>query len=142
MATLNPYLNFRGTARDALTFYQSILGGELTTSSYADMGGLEQMGVKESESQWLMHGMLVVSDSINLMGADVPTAHGDSIENGHISLSGPAEDEAFLREAFAKLAEGGELHVPLEKAPWGDYFGQTADKFGVKWLVNIAGAQG
>ncbi len=30
--------------------------------------------------------------------------------------------------------------MPLEKAPWGDIFGMCIDKFGVTWLVNIAGA--
>ena len=29
MALLNPYLNFRGNAREAMEFYQSVLGGEL-----------------------------------------------------------------------------------------------------------------
>jgi len=38
--TLNPYLNFRGTARDAMTYYQSVLGGELTVSSFDDFGAL------------------------------------------------------------------------------------------------------
>ena len=32
------------------------------------------------------------------------------------------------------------VDVPLEKAPWGDEFGQVKDKFGVNWLVNISGA--
>ena len=30
--------------------------------------------------------------------------------------------------------------MPLEKAPWGDEFGQVKDRFGVNWLVNIAGS--
>ena len=30
MALLNPYLNFRGQAREAMEFYRSVLGGELT----------------------------------------------------------------------------------------------------------------
>jgi PhnB protein len=30
--------------------------------------------------------------------------------------------------------------MPLEKAPWGDSFGMLTDKFGVSWMVNIAGS--
>ena len=30
MTRLNPYISFRGTARDAMKFYQSVFGGELT----------------------------------------------------------------------------------------------------------------
>ena len=30
MTTLNPYLSFDSTAREAMTFYQEVLGGDLT----------------------------------------------------------------------------------------------------------------
>jgi PhnB protein len=30
--------------------------------------------------------------------------------------------------------------MPLEVAPWGDAFGMCTDRFGVSWMVNIAGA--
>jgi PhnB protein len=32
--------------------------------------------------------------------------------------------------------------IPLEKAPWGDTFGMLVDKYGVSWMVNIAGRRG
>ena len=57
--------------------------------------------------------------------------------NGTISLSGDETEE--LRGYFEKLAEGGQIAVPLEQAPWGDYFGQLTDRYGVSWMVNIAG---
>jgi PhnB protein len=55
-----------------------------------------------------------------------------------VSLS--SDDEAELRGYWDKLAEGGMVAMPLEKAPWGATFGMCTDKFGVAWLVNIAGA--
>ena len=59
--------------------------------------------------------------------------------NHSISLSG--EDEAELRGYWDKLSAGGNVTMPLERAPWGDTFGMCVDKFGISWLVNIAGAQ-
>ena len=56
-----------------------------------------------------------------------------------ISLSGDDADE--LRGYFEKLADGGTVTVPLEKQMWGDEFGMVTDRFGVGWLVNIAGSQ-
>jgi PhnB protein len=56
--------------------------------------------------------------------------------NFSMSLSG--DDEAELREYFEKLAEGGSVTMPLEKAPWGDIFGMCTDRFGISWLVNVA----
>ena len=135
---LNPYLNLRGTASEALDYYQAIFGGDVNKMTFAQMGG-EAMGVAADEVGWLMHGALNAGPGLNVMVSDVPSNHGDSINNGYIALSGAAADGDQLRAAFEKLADGGEVHVPLEKAPWGDWFGQTADRFGIVWMVNIAG---
>ncbi len=137
---LNPYLNFRGEAREAITFYQSVFGGELDITTYADMGGLEEMGVPETEADNIMHAMLVVSEGVNLMASDVASTMAGDFANGQIALSGDASEEPALRGWFEGLADGGQVHVPLEKAPWGDWFGQCADRYGVTWMVNIAGA--
>ena len=71
MATvLNPYLNFRAQAREAMSFYQSVLGGELSVMTFADQGGMD---VPDDEKDHVMHSALAVSDSVQLMGADVPS---------------------------------------------------------------------
>jgi PhnB protein len=134
---LNPYLSFRGEARDAMTFYQSVLGGQLDVRTFASMGG---MGVPESEAEQVMHSALSVSESVNLFGSDVPSHMAGDFANGRISLSG--DDADTLRGWFDGLAEGGTVNVPLEKAPWGDWFGDVTDRFGVSWMVNIAGGEG
>jgi len=46
-----------------------------------------------------------------------------------------------LRGYWDKLIDGATITMPLSAAPWGDIFGMCADKFGVNWLVNIAGAK-
>ena len=133
---LNPYLSFRGQAREAMEFYQSVFGGQLDVMAFADMGG---MGVPEAEQQQVMHSSLSVSDSVQLMGSDVPSHMEGDFPNGRISLSG--DDEATLRGWYDALAAGGTVNMPLEKAPWGDWFGDVTDRFGVSWMVNIAGGQ-
>ena len=135
---LNPYLNWRGQAADAMAFYQSVLGGELTTSTFADYGG---MGVPEAEQGQVMHSQLTVSDSITLMGADQPDSQPAEIHNGTISLSG--DDVDTIRGWFEGLAQGGTVDLPFEEAPWGDHFGQVTDRFGVSWFFNAGtGGQG
>jgi PhnB protein len=133
--TLNPYLNFKDNARAAMEFYKSVFGGELTVSTFADLGA----PVEEHEKELVMHSQLEAPNGIVLMGADTPS-HMDFAEgrNGSVSLSG--DDEPTLRGYWDKLAEGGEVGMPLEKAPWGDTFGMCTDRFGVPWLVNIAGS--
>lgn len=131
---LNPYINWRGQAREAMEFYHSVLGGQLDVMTFADMGG---MGVAEHEVDWVMHSALTVSDTVLLMGADHPQHVSGEPTKQTVSISG--DDETTLRAWWAGLSEGATVHQPLEKAPWGDSFGMLQDRYGVDWLVNIAG---
>ena len=56
-----------------------------------------------------------------------------------MSLSGDSSDLAELTRYIEGLSEGGLVAMPLAKAPWGDFFGMVVDRFGVQWLVNVAG---
>ena len=133
---LNPYLNFPDAkAREAMEFYQSVLGGELTVMTFGDMGTEGPLATQ------VMHGQLETPGGITLMGADAPpemvqVTFGDNVS---VSLSGGQEDGEQLRGWFAALSEGGQVRQPLEPAPWGDEFGMFVDRFGINWLVNIAG---
>lgn len=135
--TLNPYLGFRENAREAMTFYQSVFGGDLALSTFGEFHASED----PAEANKIMHGMLTSSNGLVLMGADTPNvmdlATGSSIS---VSLSG--DDEAELRGYWEKLsADGGTVTVRLEPAPWGDIFGMCTDRFGTAWLVNINNPQ-
>ena len=131
---LNPYINVPdGKARDAMEFYQSVLGGELNVMTFGDMGADGDIAGQ------VMHAQLETPAGFTLMGADAPegmmqVTYGDNIS---VSLSGDDTDE--LTGYFNGLAEGGTITTPLERQVWGDVFGQVVDKFGVSWLVNIAG---
>ncbi|MFU8945781.1 VOC family protein [Mycetocola zhadangensis] len=133
---LNPYLNFPGNAREAMSFYASVFGGKLTLNTFADFGG---SGDPEDDAK-IMHGQIDAPHGLVLMGADVPASmEGPGpITNGSISLSG--DDEAALSGYFTALAADGTVTEPLTRAPWGDSFGMLVDRFGVDWLVNISGS--
>jgi PhnB protein len=138
MSLLNPYLNFEGNAREAMEFYASVFGGEATFSTF---GEYQADGMPDDEKDQIMHSQLTTPSGFTLMGADAPASMGmKASPSGTISLSGDETEE--LRGYFEKLAEGGQIAVPLEQAPWGDYFGQLTDRYGVSWMVNIAGQQG
>lgn len=129
---LNPYLSFRGNAREAIHFYQSVFGGEVSMSTYKDGG----MPHDPAESEFLMHAHLQAPNGITIMASDTPKSmehhQGTSIT---LSLNGDNDEE--LSGYFAKLAEGGSVQEPLVTAPWGDKFGMLTDKFGLYWMVNI-----
>ncbi|MBB2986492.1 VOC family protein [Terracoccus luteus] len=135
-STLNPYLNFTDSARAAMEFYRGILGGELSISTFGEFGTPPE----GASADGVMHAQLETPAGYTLMASDAPP--GMPLDEGSsmsISLSGDDADE--LRGYFEKLADGGTVTVPLERQMWGDEFGMVTDRFGVGWLVNIAGSQ-
>jgi PhnB protein len=133
---LNPYLSFRDNAREAMEHYQSVFGGQLTLNTFADF----QASDDPAESDKVMHGMLETEDGLVLMGADTPNSMNYTPGAGFsVSLSG--DDDATLRRNWDALSDGGSITVPLETAPWGDTFGMCIDRFGISWMINIAGTQ-
>jgi PhnB protein len=132
-STLNPYISFDGNAREALEFYQSVLGGELNVNTFGDFGN--DTG---GEADKIMHGQLQSEAGFTLMAADNPPGQ-DYTPGNNFSVSLSGDDTDQLRGYWAKLSDGGQVMVPLEKQMWGDEFGMCADKFGVTWMVNIAG---
>ena len=130
---LNPYLSFRDQAREAMEFYRSVLGGELTTSTFADFGASDD----PAEADKIMHSQLETPSGLTFMAADMPSSMEHTPAAGFsMSLSG--DDEDTLRGYWGGLSEGGAVVMPLEPAPWGDTFGMCVDKFGISWMVNIA----
>lgn len=132
---LNPYLNFKDSTREAMTFYRSVFGGELSINTFADFHAAQDA----SDENLVMHSMLTGDHGVVFMAADTPS-HMEYRAQAGFSMSLSGDDEATLRGWFDKLAEGGTIGMPLEKAPWGDTFGMLTDRFGVNWLVNISGA--
>lgn len=132
---VNPYLQFPGTAREAMTFYASVLGGELGLSTLGDFG----MGEGEAAGR-VMHSQLVIDDRAFLMGADqmegLPVNAGPI---GTVALFGGVEDAAEMEKRWEALADGATIVEPMAQAPWGDRFGMLTDRFGVLWMVNIGG---
>ncbi|MCU6481006.1 PhnB protein [Arthrobacter silviterrae] len=129
---LNPYLNFRDNAKEAMEFYHSVFGGKLDLSTFAEFHASDD----PAEADKIMHGQLTADNGLVLMGADVPSSMAITA-NSTVSLSG--DDEETLTGYYNQLSDGGTIAEKLAKAPWGDTFGMFTDKFGVPWLVNIAG---
>jgi PhnB protein len=136
-SSLDPYLNFRGNAREAMEFYKGVFGGTLTVSTYAEFHASQD----QSEDNLVMHADLEAGNGIRLMAADVPSRM-EFRPGNNFSLSLSGESESELRGYFDKLSAGGAVTTPLEKAQWGDTFGMCTDRFGTQWLVNIAAPKG
>ncbi|MFF1382194.1 VOC family protein [Arthrobacter sp. NPDC058288] len=121
------YVSFPGTAREALTYYRDIFGGELHLYTKAEFG------VSDGPPDDIAHGVL--SGTVALAGSDAP-ADGKTVrfEGLMLALLGTAEPET-LHEWFDKLAVGGHVVDPLAPKPWGASDGQVIDRHGLHWLI-------
>ncbi len=130
---LNPYISFKDNAREAVDFYHSVFGGELTLQTFKE-GGAQDIG--PDEENLIMHAHLKATNGIVLMCSDTPKSM-EYTDGARVSLSLSGDNEQELTDYWNKLLEGGKADMPFAKAPWGDMFGMLTDKYGVHWMVNV-----
>jgi PhnB protein len=111
MADLTPYILFPGTAREALSFYAEVFGGE------TQLNTLTEMNRTDGPGDAIAHGYLT-GGPVSLFGADAVNESAFHAEGQMFALLGTA-DPATLRQWFARLSEGGEVVDDLQLRPWG-----------------------
>ncbi|KYK00235.1 VOC family protein [Microbacterium sp. CH1] len=145
--TTTTHLNFRGTARQALEFYRSVFGGEVTAATYG------QFGMPDGAPGFdkIVFGQL--EGPVRLMAYDIPglndgdpaaTAGSTRRENGMTitdrsffqSLRAGSLDE--LQPVWDRLADAATVVEPLAASAWSAGFGMLTDRFGVTWVLDVA----
>lgn len=130
---LNPYIAFDGNAREAMEFYRDVFGGDLVINTFGEFGNPDPAFADKT-----MHAQLETDSGFTLMASDGPPGAEMTVgDNISVSLSG--DDSAELHGYWDKLSEGGTVTMPLEQQMWGDEFGMCVDRFGISWMVNVAG---
>ncbi|REC98241.1 PhnB protein [Microbacterium sp. AG157] len=137
MATsLVVYISFAGAAREAMTFYESVFGGELKISTFGDFG------MTDAPADGVMHSELR-ADGFTVMGADAfgEPEGGWGANRVHAAFMSDQLDR--VRGFYDRFVErGSEVVQPLEKQMWGDLYGEVTDPWGVAWMFNIAAPGG
>ena len=142
------HLNFRGVARQALEFYQSVFGGNTVISSYADVG----MPADLPAADKVVFGLVEAENGFRVMGYDIPGQNEGSLAGGR---STRREDNVTLTDQALFVSIGAdtleELQVywdalsvdavivePLAASAWSPGFGMLTDRFGVTWSVSVS----
>ncbi|MBI1183503.1 VOC family protein [bacterium] len=137
MALINPHINFNGNAEEAFTFYQSVFGGEFSKIvRFKDIAG-PHFPIDESEAEKIMHIALPIGKNY-LMANDVPARMGRTNENEHrskIAVNAESKEEALA--IYNGLSVGGQIEIPMNEGPDGNYFAMFRDKYGIEWMVSF-----
>ena len=134
MPQLNAYLAFDGTCKEAMKFYERVLGGKLEALiTYGDMPGNDQPVPPEHKDR-IMHAYLVHKD-FALMAGDAPPGVPFSGMSG-MMLALTYASAAEAKRVFDTFAEGGTVTMPLNETFWADTFGMVTDRYGTPWGIN------
>jgi PhnB protein len=135
---LQPYLMFSGQCEEALTFYRSVLGGEIVSMNRYRNSPMESQ-VPADWGDKVMHATLV-ADGVTLMASD-SSRLGSDANNSRAQLSIGSADHAEGQRIFDGLVAGGSVTLPYTQQFWGASFGMLVDRFGIEWMVNAGGAE-
>lgn len=125
MKSLNPYLMFPGTCKEALVFYQSCLGGKI---SNMQTFGESPVPVADEHKERIFNSEFRSENVFFMASDDLPTHQVKAGTNFAMFVNfSDKEEQAAI---FASLSEGGRISFPLENG-----FGMFVDKFGIQWML-------
>ena len=144
------HLNFRGDARQALEFYQSVFGGHTVLNTYADFG----MPTELPGADKIVFGLVGAENGFRVMGYDIPGQSGNMIVGGGSTRrenNTTVTDQTFfvaiesdvlqeLQGFWDALAVDATIIEPLAASKWSAGFGMLTDQFGVTWSFSVTTA--
>ena len=130
---VEPYLFFEGRCDEALEFYRTTLGAEVTLLMRYKESPDPGMCAPGAEDK-VMHANVRIGTS-TIMVSD-GRCEGPPVFRG-FSLSLSPTDKAEAERLYAGLSDGGQVVMPLAKTFWSPLFGMVTDRFGVMWMINV-----
>lgn len=129
MSKTTPFLMFEGQAEEAINFYTSIFQD-------SEVIHLSRYKAGEPGNEGQVSRAVFSINGQEFLCTDSSVQHAFTFTPS-ISLYVDCDSEEEITEAFAKLSDGGQLLMPLDKYPFSKKFGWVQDKFGVSWQLNL-----
>ncbi len=135
--SLATYISLPGNMAEAMQHWHEVFGGELTIQRYGD-APMEGMPF-EPDPQAVAHATLTLPGG-TIAGGDAMDSENDyPVRGTAYSLLVTTDTAEEAREYIRRLQDGGgSVGMPFERAPWGDWYGQVFDRFGVMWAFSCS----
>ena len=144
MSRVSTSLNFAGTAEEAFAFYGTVFGTEpsVPIQRFGDMpAGPGVPELPDEEKSKVLHVELPILDGHVIMATDMLASMGQELRVGNnTTLNLEPDTRAEAERLYAALSEGASDATGLNHMPWGSYWGTCLDRFGVRWMFNVAEA--
>lgn len=131
--TTTTHLNFRGNARAALAFYQSVFGGDVMLFTYKDAGQAQD----PAEADQVIWGQVASANGFRVMAYDVPArmAWSPGERPFFVSVRGNSAEE--ITRYWERLCDGATIVQPLGPSGWSPLYGMLTDRFGITWVMDV-----
>lgn len=131
------HLNFRGQAREALAFYQSVFGGRQLLFTYADAHAVTD----PAEADQVIWGEVASEDGFHVMAFDVPASRPWDKGTIPVFVSVRGDDADEVTGYWARLGEGATVIQPLGPVGFSPLYGMVRDRFGITWVLDVQAVQ-
>ena len=131
MQKITTFLMFDGKAEEAMRFYMSLF-------KRSEILGITRYGANEDGVEGTVKHATFTLNGQEFMCIDSSIQHGFTFTPS-MSLYVRCDTEGEIDALFAKLAQDGQVLMPLDRYPFSDKFGWVSDKFGVSWQLNLEG---
>jgi len=138
--SLATYIALPGTTGEAMEHWHDVFGGELNIQRYGDMP-MEGMPF-EPDPNAVAHATLVLPAGVIAGGDAMDDEHDYPVRDTAYSMLYTVDSPTEAEDYIQKLVDaGGSVGMEFEKAPWGDWYGQIFDRFGVMWAFSCEETQ-
>ena len=132
---IQAYITFGGRCEEALEFYKTSMGAEVTSLIRWKDGPDPAMKPPPGFDNKIMNVAFRIGDTA-LMADDGMAEKPAEFKGMRLAIG--VADDAEANRVFSALSQGGTVTKPLMKTFWTSSFGMLTDKFGVPWMVNVA----
>ena len=126
-----PYLTFRGTCFEAMSFYAKVFDTEIDTIMRA--GEMPDYPVPDDKKDLIAH-MNIKFAGGEIYASDAIMGEGSPMAGCSVMVALPEKDAA--EAAFNQLADGGTMTMPFQAMFWAAGFGTLIDRYGIHWMIS------
>ncbi|WP_428911681.1 VOC family protein [Niallia sp. Krafla_26] len=136
--SLSPYLMMNGNAKEAIEFYEKVLGAEvLFNQTFGEMPENPEFPIAEEAKELVSHAMLKIGESELMFSDNYPGQASQSGDQVTICIS--TDDIEKSKQIFNDLKQDGQIKMPLQDTFFSPAYGIVTDKFGVTFQIYTEG---
>ena len=130
MQKITTFLMFEGAAEAAMNFYVSLFDD-------SEIGEIVRLGAEHGDKAGQIETATFTLAGQTFMCIDSTVRHAFGFTPS-MSLFVECRSNDEITNLFTRLADGGQVMMPLASYPFAEQFAWVSDRFGVSWQLRLA----